>query len=146
MNVALNTKRAVTAALVAAVPGGEVAERSPVKIAVSATVPTVAESSVQAHLEATIQSQSMAVRIDDAEWSDSDEHDFDSLAMKEALGTIAPSEASHLEALTRRRRDIVYPRTEEEILWDIRQRRNTLALVDALTRYVEFYTPVSTRH
>jgi hypothetical protein len=146
MNLALNTKHAVTVALVAAAPSDKATDQITIKLSVSATI-AESESNLPgtSQLRESTNAQNMRIRIDSETWTDSNEQDFSALATKEALGTITTEEAVRLEALSRQRRNAVNPRTEDEILWDIRQRRNTLALVDALTRYVEFYSPVAAR-
>jgi hypothetical protein len=74
------------------------------------------------------------------EWTKTMAKRFRELAKKEALSTIAPEELRELERLTRDRRNLEYPRPADEVLWELRQRRVTGNLVQALKVYVEFHT------
>ncbi len=73
------------------------------------------------------------------EWTRPMAKRFRKLAKKEALGTTAPEELQDLERLTRDRRNLEYPRPADEVLWEVRQRRVTGNLVQALKAYVEFH-------
>ncbi len=73
------------------------------------------------------------------EWTRAMAKRFRELAKKEALNTIASEELQELERLTRDRRNLEYPRTADEVLWEVRQRRVTGNLVQALKAYVEFH-------
>ncbi|MBI2928790.1 MAG: hypothetical protein HYY24_24265 [Verrucomicrobia bacterium] len=73
------------------------------------------------------------------EWTKAMARRFRELAKTEALGSIAPEEMQELERLTHDRRNLEYPRPAEEVLWEVRQRRVTGNLVQALKAYVEFH-------
>ncbi|NLH73443.1 MAG: hypothetical protein GX456_10355 [Verrucomicrobia bacterium] len=64
---------------------------------------------------------------------------FRELVRKEALGNLTNDESVELERLARDRRDLLHPRTIEEVLWEAKQRKVTAKLIEALREYVEFH-------
>lgn len=64
---------------------------------------------------------------------------FDELARLEAFGKITPPQLSELEMLASDRRNLQYPRTAEEILWEYNQRRLTTNMVKAVQEYAKFH-------
>jgi hypothetical protein len=94
------------------------------------------------HLLAVTEEEAQPTRTYDGpatEWTKAMAKRFRELAKKEALGTIPPEELQELERLTRDRRNLEYPRPTDEVLWEVRQRRVTGNLVQALKAYVEFH-------
>jgi hypothetical protein len=73
------------------------------------------------------------------QWNAEKNGRFRKLAREEALGELSIEELAELEALTRLRRAVIYPRTADEILWQRRQQSLTRNLVRALQAYVEFH-------
>ena len=72
-------------------------------------------------------------------WTETHHKRFHALAVKEALGSLTPSEAVELDALTIRRRQEESPRTGEEVIHEFKQVRVTRELVKALRQFVNFY-------
>ena len=64
---------------------------------------------------------------------------FDELSIMEAFGKISPEQMIELEDLAQDRRNLKYPRSAEEVLWEYRQRRITSNLVKAVQEYARFY-------
>ena len=75
-------------------------------------------------------------RID--EWTNRLEKEFRALVLEDAKGTINPEQQRRLEELTAVRWQLKSPRSEEEILLELRRDRVMANLSKALEEYVEF--------
>jgi|GEM_PF-2076874 hypothetical protein len=73
------------------------------------------------------------------QWTKAMAKRFRELVRKEALGNLTDAESAELEQLTCDRRNLLHPRTIEEVLWEAKQRKVTAKLLEALREYVEFH-------
>jgi nitrate reductase cytochrome c-type subunit len=96
------------------------------------TIPAAARIGTEADQTRTYAAQA-------TEWTRAMAKRFRELAKQEALGTIGAGEQQELERLTQDRRHLEYPRSPDEVLWEIDQRQVTANLVQALKKYVEFH-------
>jgi hypothetical protein len=138
MRAAFTATNLVSAAISAAMPG-TVSANQTTTVAISAR-PLNNDAPFTPSAFQIAAQQSLTIPVEN-EWTGESESRFDALATKEAIGTIEPEEFAELEYLSQLRRQSKHPRTTDEILWEIRQRRHTLALVEVLTKYVEFHNP-----
>jgi hypothetical protein len=99
-------------------------------------VEPIRSSANEAHTES---SQTITYKEAAKEWTKQMARRFEELAIAEALGTITREQASELEALTKDRRSLEYPRTVEEMLWEHKQRRVATELLNAVKAYAKFY-------
>ncbi|MEM1157826.1 MAG: hypothetical protein AAGH72_06190 [Verrucomicrobiota bacterium] len=74
----------------------------------------------------------------DSGWTVESQNRFDSLAQKEALGTISEAEYIELESLTKSRRTKLHARSGEEVIEAYQRSKHINQMVRALERYVEF--------
>jgi len=65
-------------------------------------------------------------------WKKIHERRFRELGRREALGTIAADESLELEDLAQARRDLVFPRSADQIIAEIRRRDAVAKLVQAI--------------
>jgi hypothetical protein len=117
--------------------GSDDAVSSVVAISDLASLPT-AES---ADLDSTSQADvtTISYHLTPSEWNREYQRRFEQLSIAEAYGKLSPAERHELEELTRARRHLKYPRSPEEVLWDIKQRKVTADLVDAIKAYAKFH-------
>jgi hypothetical protein len=83
--------------------------------------------------------QTIPVRDEEKEWSESEQKRFEELAVAEAVGELNDDDVLELEQLSQVRRSVQQPRSGDEVLWEFEQRRLTAELLETLSRYVEFY-------
>ncbi len=83
--------------------------------------------------------QTVTVKEPAKEWSKKMAKRFDELAILEAFGKLSAEQAGELERLAQDRRNLEYPRSAEEVLWEYKQRRITSNLVNAVREYAHLY-------
>ncbi|MDH7502016.1 MAG: hypothetical protein QHJ82_04780 [Verrucomicrobiota bacterium] len=74
-----------------------------------------------------------------SQWTKAMAKRFRELVRKDAFGDLTNAESLELEQLARDRRNLLHPRTIEEVLWEAKQREVTAKLLEALREYVEFH-------
>ena len=103
----------------------------------SVAVTVTAIPSIQAAPETTRQPSAIVVRLDQ-EWDHRMEREFRRLALKEATGALAQSDARRLDELTRLRNRLLCPQTPDEMLLQIRRDRLLNKTKELLNEYVQF--------
>ena len=83
--------------------------------------------------------QAMSFNQPATEWTASLQKRFDELARLEAFEKITSPQAEELESLAQLRRNLEYPRSSEEVLWEYNQRRITSNLIKAIQEYAKFH-------
>jgi hypothetical protein len=84
-------------------------------------------------------SQTITVKESAKEWTKKMAKRFEELALLEAFGKLSPDQMHELEDLSRDRRNLEYPRSPDEVLWEYKQRRITASLVNAVQEYARLY-------
>src|SRR5215218_5688202 len=115
MKAAFTATNLVSATIAAAMPGTVSADQTTTIALTSRALDTVRPFTPSAFQ--IVEQQSIAIKVED-KWTAESESRFDSLATKEAIGSLEPQEFAELEYLSQLRRQSKHPRTTEEILWD----------------------------
>lgn len=97
------------------------------------------------NVESFTENTSVTIKESDKEWTTQMDNRFENLAILEATGKISAEETSELELLTHDRRNLKYPRSSDEVLWEYHQRQATENLVKAVRDYARLHSVADTK-
>jgi hypothetical protein len=144
MEVARFSTVAVLPALVwATMPAGMVSERTTPLVAAAECSDLTATNF--GNVESFTENTSVTIKESAKEWTTQMDKRFENLAILEATGKISAEETSELELLTHDRRNLKYPRSSDEVLWEYHQRQATENLVKAVRDYARFHSVADTK-